>query len=188
MIDPSKPLRNARHERFCQLVVSGWSRRDAYSESFDRPVPSEMVPLATLDNDVWRLGQNDGVRARMEWMQSQAAERAIQDGARVLRELVSIGLVSASDLFDRDGRLIHPSHLPPNVAAAISSVEVDEYGKVKVKLWDKLGALEKLGRHLGIFEKDNAQKTDPIAALGKAIVEAAKTVGPGGLEIDFDDE
>jgi hypothetical protein len=29
-------------------------------------------------------------------------------------------------------------------------------------MWDKLSALEKIGRHLGIFEADNKQKTAVI--------------------------
>jgi len=30
----------------------------------------------------------------------------------------------------------------------------------EIKFHDKIAALEKLGRHLGVFEKDNKQKSD----------------------------
>ena len=55
-------------------------------------------------------------------------------------------------------------------AAALASVEVDELreeGAVvgvtqKIKFWDKNSAIEKAMKHLGMFERDNAQKNDPI--------------------------
>jgi len=65
--------------------------------------------------------------------------------------------------------------------AAVSEITVDtrrEAGdtpatieKVKFKLYDKKGALDSLSRHLGLFEKDNAQRSEPVT---KIIVE---TVG-----------
>ena len=35
-----------------------------------------------------------------------------------------------------------------------------EDGLSEIKFHDKIAALEKLGRHLGVFEKDNKQKSD----------------------------
>ena len=37
--------------------------------------------------------------------------------------------------------------------------------KIRLKLADKRAALVDIGRHLGIFEKDNKQKADPLTAL-----------------------
>lgn len=36
---------------------------------------------------------------------------------------------------------------------------------IEIKLHSKLDAIEKLAKHLGLYEKDNQQKTDPLAAL-----------------------
>lgn len=36
---------------------------------------------------------------------------------------------------------------------------------IEVKMHSKMDAIEKLARHLGLYEKDNQQKTDPLASL-----------------------
>ena len=73
--------------------------------------------------------------------------------------------------------LLPPDQWDDAPAAAVASVEREELfagsGKdrqlvghtVKVKLWDKNSAAEKLMRHLGLFERDNKQHTDPLTAL-----------------------
>jgi phage terminase small subunit len=53
-----------------------------------------------------------------------------------------------------DGMLIMPSDMIPNEEAlAISEVTVDRSGKPKIKLHDKLAALQLLGRHLAMFKE-----------------------------------
>lgn len=39
----------------------------------------------------------------------------------------------------------------------------------KYKIADKNTALEKLAKHLGLYEKDNTQKTNPLAELIRAV-------------------
>ncbi len=36
---------------------------------------------------------------------------------------------------------------------------------IEIKMHSKMDAIEKLARHLGVYEKDNQQKADPLAAL-----------------------
>lgn len=36
---------------------------------------------------------------------------------------------------------------------------------IEIRFHSKMDAIEKLARHLGVYEKDNQQKTDPLAAL-----------------------
>ncbi|MBK7017562.1 MAG: hypothetical protein IPH39_18880 [Sulfuritalea sp.] len=64
------------------------------------------------------------------------------------RELARIGLFDPGELFAEDGSLLPIKNMPPEVRAAIASIEVEEIdadGKVigrvkKVKLWDKNSA------------------------------------------------
>lgn len=48
--------------------------------------------------------------------------------------------------------------------ALYAGAKQGQYG-VEVKFHSKMDALEKLAKHLGLYEKDNQQKTDPLAAL-----------------------
>ena len=73
---------------------------------------------------------------------------------RVAQELAAIGFARATDCLSiEDNALVLKSsgELTPEVGAAISSIERSS-GGVKVKFYDKLKALELLGRHLGMFD------------------------------------
>ncbi len=83
---------------------------------------------------------------------------------RVLVELSKIGFADIREIFTSSGALINASELPSDIAAAVNSIEVvtkmsekDEEGNVipeythKIKLNDKKGALELMGKHLGLY-------------------------------------
>lgn len=55
--------------------------------------------------------------------------------------------------------------LPPHLAGAVASVSLTSQGTFRVTMHDKGGAIDKLMRHLGLYEADNKQKTDPLAEL-----------------------
>ncbi|ATJ91552.1 terminase [Acetobacter senegalensis] len=78
---------------------------------------------------------------------------------RVLQEFAKIGFSDIRSLFTEAGNLRSISALDVDAAAALSSVEVVTKnlgdGEVeyvhKIKLWDKVGSLTQIGRHLGMF-------------------------------------
>jgi hypothetical protein len=80
--------------------------------------------------------------------------------------LRAVAFSNVGDLFDADGKLIPVQHLPPHVQAAISSLKVratpDDETVVEARLWDKVGALTVMARHLGLFERDNTQQRPDI--------------------------
>ena len=80
--------------------------------------------------------------------------------------LRAVAFSNVGDLFDADGKLISVQHLPPHVQAAISSLKVratpDDETVVEARLWDKVGALTVMARHLGLFERDNTQQRPDI--------------------------
>lgn len=96
----------------------------------------------------------------------------------VLEEIRAIAMARGTDFFQiRDGQLeiADTDSLPPELGAAIASAERSSTG-VKLKFYDKLRALELLGKALGAFEQTVAPQSD--SSLLQAIIDSTK----GGLD------
>ncbi len=88
---------------------------------------------------------------------------------RVARELAEVAFADPADLFDEDGRLLPVRKMPVSIRRALASIEVEalyemvqeEPGErprrmqvgttTKLKFWNKVDALEKLGKYKGMF-------------------------------------
>lgn len=96
---------------------------------------------------------------------------------RVLMEMARLAFSDPRKMFDEDGQLVPIHELDDDTAAAIGGIDVnmratrgpdgetninETEGVHKIKVWDKNAALEKLSKHLGLFEKDNDQKAPTI--------------------------
>jgi len=118
-----------------------------------------------------RLLNNVKVCEFLKELMDKRANDAGVTAKDVLDELIKVGFSDIGDFFN-DGYSIKPlSELKDN-SRSIQSIQVDdtegEFGHsrtVKFKLYDKLSALEKIAKHLGMFEKDNAQKSIMIAPV-----------------------
>jgi phage terminase small subunit len=99
-------------------------------------------------------------------------ERAIVTKEQIVAELAKIGFSDIRKLFDEDNRLLNIKDIPDDIAASLSSSEVDqlweqsENGKVqvgetkKIKLWDKLKALSQLSDIYGYNAPAKVAQTD----------------------------
>jgi phage terminase small subunit len=84
---------------------------------------------------------------------------------RVLKEYAKVAFLDPKQFFSADGNLIDIHKLPDDVAACIAGMDITTGGDdesptktYKIKIADKLKALQDVGKHLGMFEKDNNQK------------------------------
>jgi len=115
--------------------------------------------------------------------QKKRSDRTMISSDRVLLEIARLAFSDPRKIFDESGALRKIQDWPDEVAAAISSIKVFEsraldgtvVGETKeVKFWDKGKQLELAGRHVGLFERDNNQKKEAIAALAaSAAISAA---------------
>ena len=100
---------------------------------------------------------------------------------RVNREIARIAFFDPRKMFDDKGNPKPVTELDDDTAAAIAGLDILEQfegsgedrvfiGYVKkYKIADKNSALDKAAKILGSYEKDNEQKTDPIASLLKTL-------------------
>ncbi|GGE55648.1 phage terminase small subunit [Agaricicola taiwanensis] len=175
------PLDHPRHERFAQLVALGKPVVQAYGDAGYRPDTSNSSKLKAREE----------VGARIAELTAEGAARAEVDITRVLTELMRLATSDLRQAFDAEGNLKDPSQWDDDFAASIASIEVvsraakaDESGKRgveyvhKIKTWDKISALDKIARHLGLYNDSlNLNVTDDLAArLARA---KARAGGPG---------
>lgn len=134
-----------------------------------------------------RLLGNVRVAAAVEKALAERAQRTEISQDRVLRELAALGFANMADYIrvQPDGTAyVNLAGLSREQAAAIQELTVDEYTegrgeearavkRVKLKLADKRGSLELLGRHLGLFPN----RTELTGAGGGPVEIKAETVG-----------
>ena len=99
------------------------------------------------------LGKSHVSAAIQAAMNKRSAKIEITE-QRVLEEIAKMAFVNIQDLYDENGILKPINELPRHVAAGIQSVKVnltEACAVQEVKLWDKKGALELLGKHLRLF-------------------------------------
>lgn len=121
-----------------------------------------------------RLLGNVGVAEAIAKRQARVAAKLEITQERVIEELAKVGFANMADYMksgpDGDPYLDF-SQLTRDQAAALSEVTVEDFKdgrgedardvrRVKFKLADKLSALEKIGKHLGLF-KDRVELSGP---------------------------
>lgn len=99
---------------------------------------------------------------------------------QVLQELAAIAFARVPDYMElTDGDVRWKDGLKPLQRAAIASVEKTSSG-IKVKFYDKMKALELLGKHFGLFEGKESTEEENNNLL-EAILQATRQ------EVDTDD-
>jgi phage terminase small subunit len=120
------------------------------------------------------------IQDRIAELNKDRAEATGITQRKVLEEYAKIAFFDIRKIYGDNGALLPISLLGDNEAGAIAGVktfEVYSQGELlgenkEVKVFDKIRALEALGKHLGIFSVDNKQNqvlTNVVVQLGKGI-------------------
>lgn len=152
----------AKQEKFCQeylvdLNATQSAIRAGYSVDTARAIGHE------------NLTKPD-IQLRLTELRTELNNQNGNLAQQVIDELKKIGFSNIQDFVQTGNEVKDISTLDRDKAAVISSIKKSkttfgdgegnegEKETVEFKMWDKLNALEKLGKHLGIFEADNKQK------------------------------
>lgn len=166
----------ARQWRFVTEYLVDLNGTQAYIRSGYSPKGAEVSASHLL--------RNPKVAEQIEKHMDRRAKKTGLTADRVLSELEKIVFSDTRTLYREDGSLKQPHEWDDNTAAMVAGVEITEefegrgderelvgYTK-KVKQWDKLAAIEKAMKHLGLFKEDNAQRAPnlvmQIANVGPA--------------------
>ncbi len=148
-------------------IRAGYSEKTAYSIGFEnlrKPEIQEALDLA----------------------QKKLAKKVEVTIEELITAYKQIAFADLAECYDENGFLKNIHDIPISARMALAGLEVDELyeGKgetreqigqtKKVKMWDKLKALDALGRHLGLFNADTSQKpVTPIIQLNLTKVDVS---------------
>ncbi len=165
-------------EYLIDLNATGAARRAGYSER-------------TADVQASRLLGNVKVQAAISTKQAKRSANTEITAERVLRELARLSFTDPRKLYKPDGSLIPIRDLDDDSAATIASVEVfEEYEGTgecrrlvghtkKLKRWDKVASLDKLGRHLGLWKDGEFPGQIVVTVIGGVDLSAIVGQRPG---------
>ena len=159
----------AKQERFAREVASGKSGSDAYRAAYNA---QNMTAKSVTEKASW-LAKQVKVRARIRALATRADAKIEQKFdltvERIAAEFEKLAFIDPGKLFDKKGKFLPVHKLPPEVRAAIASVEIstDSDGKEiqKIRLWDKRASLDSLAKWKGMFIERKVVITSPMANL-----------------------
>ena len=156
-------LTNARHERFAQELAKGRSASEAHIAA----------GYKGDDGNASKLANRPEIQARVQEITGKAAVKAGVTVERVITELARIGFADIrqvvswrpevsfieshgeaqgeTKLIQSRVTVLDSATLGDDTAAAVAEVSQSATGTLRIKMHDKVGALEKLCRALGMF-------------------------------------
>jgi phage terminase small subunit len=154
-----------RQKRFCQEYIIDLNGTQAAIRAGYRKHSSEAQACKLL--------AMPHVKEKITSLMDARSKRTEITADQVIQELAKIGFHNVQDYINEGNTVKDFTKIPREHAASVSSVKVTERkigtGKTaakenttEFKLHDKRAALESLGKHLGIFEKDNRQKNSKV--------------------------
>ncbi len=168
-VDYSKPLKNSKHEAFCQQYIidnnaTQAAIRAGYSEK-------------TAGHKASALVVNSCIAGRLVYLQGELAETCGVTAQMLLDELKKIGFGNIKNVVKSGNTIKDISQLPNDITASIDSISSTTGAKgrktTKVTLHSKISAIQDMGKMIGAYAKDNEQRRDltlaDIAAMAGVI-------------------
>lgn len=103
-----------------------------------------------------KLLRNAKIQEYITKKQKEIEERTEVTQDRVIKELANIAFFNIKNVYSKVGELKNIEDIEEETARAIASVKVlQQKETTEIKTWDKVKALELLGKHIGMFKETN---------------------------------
>lgn len=158
---------------------------DAYIATGENATQAAVIagykPGAGAEKAGYRMSKDVWVQTELAKRREAIAEKTGLTAERVLKELSRVVFFDARKMFDAKGNPVELTALDDDTAAAVQGLSVDEIWEGKgptrkfigytktYRIAGKVEAISHAMKHLGLFEKDNRQQTDPIRELLAAV-------------------
>ena len=154
-----------KQEKFCQGLFSGLTQREAYKQAYN----CENMKDATIDRNAHELANGNKAATRLAFLRDELKGRNMVTVERVLKEYAKIAFADIKDFLfygtkgvyvgmDKDGKpvqeymqIVEAKSSDEIDGTMVNEVSISKDGTFKFKLHDKKGALDMIGKHLGMF-------------------------------------
>jgi len=142
------------------LFVDEWLKDQNGTRAYKHAYPN-VKKNHTASAAAGRLLKNVAIQnyIDMKWAEKAAQYKVTPD--RILEEESRIAFSNVVKLFNENWETRSPADLPEEAQQALASIKrkTTEHGEEwEYKFWDKGRALERVSKHLGMYEKDNRGK------------------------------
>jgi phage terminase small subunit len=178
----------ARHDAFARAFkLNGGNAKQAAIAAGYKPTNAHTIGFQLAE----RLKLREAARTH----EQRILEKNALTQERVLEELKRIVFADPRKFYDKNGRLKPIHELDDATASALASIDVDSLyaGRgpkkklagttTKIRMHDKLAAIDKAMRYLGLFEKDNASKAPSLAIQINAVAVPPRSPGTHSTHI-----
>ena len=138
-----------KEERFLQAYIVSRNATDAAKIAGAAPKSASKWGSQAL--------KRPRVACRLKALEAELLANSETSADRVITELERVAFANIADMISPEG-VVEMGRLTLDQKAAIASYSRTKAGLVKVTLVDKMQGLDRLCKHLGLFEADNEQR------------------------------
>ena len=163
-----------KQEKYCQAYVVCANQSTAYRMAYD----AESMNSNTIAVKACELHSKGNITVRIRELQQEAYERNKITIDELIQSMAGMVRFDIAELYTEHGALKNIHDIPKEVRQMIGEYTADEMkiGEMvightkKVKVIDKLAAIEKLMKHLGGYREDNEQRQPQSSVIQVEIV------------------
>jgi len=166
-----------KQEKFCQGLFTGLTQREAYKQAYN----CEKMTNKSIDENACKLASDTKIASRLTFLVNElkgrnmvTVERVIAEYAKIafadIKDFLSYGTVKTRETMDKDGdpvfeyiQMVEARPSDEIDGTLVNEVSIGKDGTFKFKLHDKKGALDMIGKHLGMF-------TDKLEINGSMVI------------------
>jgi len=146
-----------KQEKACRKYIEVGDMTASYRHAYST---KNMKPETLWRRAFALFNENSKVEARVKQLRSELAKRNDITQDQVLAEYAKLAFLDPRKFYDEEGNLISIHKLPADVAATLTSMDVqtiftkdgDSVDTLKkIKFADKKAALDSVAKHLGMF-------------------------------------
>lgn len=149
--------------RFATYYLEEFNGTKAYTQASARKVTKKTAEVSS-----YKMLRRPAVQAFVKAQRDKLLDKAELSVGDTLTKLRQLMLFDVRDMVDDEGNVRSLKDMPDDLAAACIGFKDTQWGR-EYKFVDKGATLDKALRYHGLFDKDNAQKIDPVADLIKHI-------------------